>query len=231
MANMTSDEVTRPPATRGDVEDVVCRLLTSGGAVLVVVDSTTDGRYFRCEGCGNSTRTDESRYTMISQAITHAKSCPERAGDRRDTAAELAKEVAIELRAELPRIDSRAAAGVALAAAILVAIVSQTPMIQPIYALGVVSAALLTIAIALFLTVLVPAPALPSQRTLLAHHTEAEVWDAFAGSDRLRYHSSNAVETLAQIQNRQTLLRIAFGLGLLALALIAAAASIGLLMS
>src|SRR3954467_13657958 len=40
-------------------------------------------------------------------------------------AVEIAKDLVVDLRAELPRIDARAAAGVALVAAILVSVVTQ----------------------------------------------------------------------------------------------------------
>lgn len=80
--------------------------------------------------------------------------------------AEIAKELVVDLRAELPRIDARAAAGTALAAAVLVSVVSQAPREMPIYVVGVVAAALLTIALFLFLLVLLPTPTLPSHQSL-----------------------------------------------------------------
>jgi hypothetical protein len=77
-------------------------------------------------------------------------------------AAEVAKELVADLRAELPRIDARAAAGVALTAAVLVSVVNQAPVAMPIYAVAVAAAVLLTIALLLFLMVLLPTPTLPS---------------------------------------------------------------------
>jgi hypothetical protein len=59
-------------------------------------------------------------------------------------AAEIAKELVVDLRSELPRIDARAAAGVVLAAAVPVSVVSQAPQAMPIYAIAVVDAAFLT---------------------------------------------------------------------------------------
>jgi hypothetical protein len=76
-------------------------------------------------------------------------------------AAEVAKELVADLRAELPRIDARAAAGVALTAAVLVSVVNQAPVAMPIYAVAVAAAVLLTIALLLFLMVLLPTPTLP----------------------------------------------------------------------
>jgi hypothetical protein len=88
------------------------------------------------------------------------------AGGYPDTV-DIAREIAIDLRAELSRIDSRAAAGVALVAAILVGVVSQTPARMPIFAVAIAAAILLTIALLLFLMVLLPTPTLPSQRSLV----------------------------------------------------------------
>ena len=86
---------------------------------------------------------------------------------KRQDAAEIAKELVVDLRSELPRIDARAAAGVALTAAVLVSVVSQAPAAMPIYAIAVVAAALLTIALLLFLMVLLPTPTLLSHQSLL----------------------------------------------------------------
>jgi hypothetical protein len=82
-------------------------------------------------------------------------------------AAEIAKEIVVDLRSELPRVDARAAAGVALTAAILVGVVSQAPASMPIYAVAVAAAAMLTIALLLFLLVLLPSPTLLSHQWLL----------------------------------------------------------------
>src|SRR3954449_2255396 len=70
--------------------------------------------------------------------------------------ADMARELVIDLRAELPRIDARAAAGAALTAAVLVSVVTQAPKPSPVYAFGVSAAVLLTIALLLFLAVLFP---------------------------------------------------------------------------
>src|SRR4051794_35793465 len=73
--------------------------------------------------------------------------------------AEVAGELLLDLRTELPRLDARAAAGAALTGAILVAVVTQR-LPDAIYVFGVVAAVLLTLAILLFLAVLLPS-ALP----------------------------------------------------------------------
>ena len=78
---------------------------------------------------------------------------------------EIAKDLVVDLRAELPRIDARAAAGVALVAAILVSVVTQIRLPMPIYPLAV--AAFLTVALLLFLMVLLPTPTLPAHQSLV----------------------------------------------------------------
>lgn len=93
----------------------------------------------------------------------------------RQDAAEMAKELVVDLRAELPRIDARAAAGVALTAAILLGVVPQAPPAMPIYAVAVIAAALLTVALLLFLTVLLPSPTLLSHQILLRDQPGAAV--------------------------------------------------------
>jgi hypothetical protein len=102
----------------------------------------------------------------------------------RQDAAEIAKELVIDLRSELPRLDARAAAGVALAAAILLGVVGQAPVGMPIYAVAVIAAALLTVALLLFLTVLLPSPHLLSHQNLLRDQPGAAVGppDASAGA-------------------------------------------------
>jgi hypothetical protein len=82
-------------------------------------------------------------------------------------AAEIAKEIVVDLRSGLPRVDARAAAGVALTAALLVGVVSQAPASMPIYAVAVAAAAMLTIALLLFLLVLLPSPTLFSRQWLV----------------------------------------------------------------
>jgi hypothetical protein len=93
-------------------------------------------------------------------------------GSPEDTV-EISRELAIDLRAELSRIDSRAAAGVALIAAILVGVVSQAPTKMPIFAVAVAAAILLTAALLLFLMVLLPTPTLPSHRALVGGRTSS----------------------------------------------------------
>jgi hypothetical protein len=87
--------------------------------------------------------------------------------------AELAKELVMDLRSELTRIDARAAAGVALSAAVLLGLVGQTSMAAPIYWVAIVAAVLLTLAVLLFLVVLLPSPNLLIHQVVLTEPPDA----------------------------------------------------------
>jgi hypothetical protein len=82
----------------------------------------------------------------------------------------------VDLRAELPRIDARAAAGVALTAAVLVSVVTQVRLRMPVLAVAVAAAALLTVALLLFLMVLLPTPTLPSHQSII-HSRPGEAYE------------------------------------------------------
>ena len=162
----------------------------------------------------------------------------------KDTA-EIAKELVVDLRAELPRIDARAAAGTALAAAVLVSVVSQAPREMPIYAFGVVAAVLLTIALFLFLMVLLPTPTLPSHRSLVMaqkdgavrrrRRRDAEVKKLedmgrqlaaeLTGLNRTEYYATVAIQIGAQVRAKQRLLLCAFVSGALSVAALALGAT------
>ncbi len=93
---------------------------------------------------------------------------------RTQNAVEIAKDLVVDLRAELPRIDARAAAGVALTAAVLVSVVTQVRLRMPVFAVAVAAAALLTVALLLFLMVLLPTPTLPSNQSLVRSQDDAD---------------------------------------------------------
>jgi hypothetical protein len=86
---------------------------------------------------------------------------------RTQNALEIAKDLVADLRAELPRIDARAAAGVALTAAVLVGVVTQVRLRMPVFAVAVAAAAFLTVSLLLFLMVLLPTPTLPLHQSLV----------------------------------------------------------------
>jgi len=111
----------------------------------------------------------EGRVQTLSRANEHAGQCRAISNPRYREAA--------DVRAELPRIDARAAAGIALSAAVLIGAVGQAqPM--PILAFMVVAAALLTLVLLLFFTVLLPAPAKASKASIRrwASSTTGKPW-------------------------------------------------------
>jgi hypothetical protein len=95
---------------------------------------------------------------------------------RTQNAVEIAQDLVVDLRAELPRIDARAAAGVALTAAVLVSVVTQVRLRMPVLAVAVAAAALLTVALLLFLMVLLPTPTLPSHQSII-HSRPGEAYE------------------------------------------------------
>src|SRR3954452_3741224 len=92
----------------------------------------------------------------LSQHDAGSRDLPTHSLADQEKVADMARELLIDLRAELPRIDARAAAGAALTAAVLVSVVTQAPIPMPVYAFGVAAAVLLTLALLLFLLVLFP---------------------------------------------------------------------------
>ena len=165
-------------------------------------------------------------------------------GPRNAAVAEMARETVIDLRAELPRIDARAAAGAALTAAVLVSVVSQGPVSSPVYALRVSAAVLLTIALLLFLATLFPSTTIaghPSaaraerrakaQRQRPSLEAQARNLVArLAETDPVQFYAEKAVALHAQIRTRQMLLALAFVAGLLAVAALASGASLALVL-
>jgi len=99
----------------------------------------------------------------------------------RQASAELAKELVIDLRSELTRIDARAAAGVALSAAVLLGLVGQTSIAAPIYWVALFAAVLLTLAVLLFLVVLLPSPNLLIHQVFLKERPTAPLNPLRAG--------------------------------------------------
>ena len=134
------------------------------------------------------------------------------------------------MRAELPRIDARAAAGIALSAAVLIGVAGQAPP-APILHFAVVAAALLTIALLLFFTVLLPTSGNASQ---VAIHRWAEfkngedLADELATWDRAVYHASVAIELSTVVRAKHRRLTLALFAGALAVLALACGASYSL---
>jgi hypothetical protein len=160
---------------------------------------------------------------------------------------EISRELAIDLRAELSRIDSRAAAGVVLIAAILVGVVSQAPTKMSIFAVAVAAAILLTATMLLFLMVLLSTPTLPSHRALVGVRTSSgrstpelkrvaleergkQLAIELMRLDRPEYYATVAIEINAQVHARERLLMVAFISGTLGVATLALGASWALLL-
>lgn len=150
----------------------------------------------------------------------------------------------IDLRAELPRIDARAAAGVALTAAVLVSVVTQGPVSSPVYALRVSAAVLLTVALLLFLAALFPSTtiaghpsAAPAEQRARAPKQRPSRQDQasnlvarLANTDPVHFYAERAVRLQNHIRTKQRLLALAFVAGLLAVAALASGASLALLL-
>lgn len=172
----------------------------------------------------------------------------ESSADQTDTreAVEIAKEIVLDLRAEFPRLDARAAAGVALSGALLVSIVTQQILPSAIYYFGIFAAVFLTLALLSFLVVLYPG------RSAGWRYVDKEInrWNirqpkgtrgepaavmtvltnGLIAADRLAYYSSMIYTMSAQVLAKQRLLRLAFVFGLLAVAVLAVGATSALLM-
>ncbi len=165
-------------------------------------------------------------------------------GPRNAAVAEMARETFIDLRAELPRIDARAAAGAALTAAVLVSVVTQGPVSSPVYVLRVSAAVLLTIALLLFLAVLFPSAEVavyPSkvsagQRSRAAKQRPSpqdqvsNLVATLANTDPVHFYAEKAIRLQDHIRTKQLLLALALVAGLLAVAALASGASLALLL-
>lgn len=162
-----------------------------------------------------------------------------------EQAIEVARELILDLRAELPRLDARAAAGAALTGALLVGVVTQQSLPTPIYTFGVLAAALLTIALLAFLSVLIPnrnvgrryvdnqvaggREGRATRRRASDHRSDAQrLATGLAALCRVEYYTSVVVHMSAQVRKKHCLLSFAFVSGLLAIATLAAGASTAL---
>jgi hypothetical protein len=162
----------------------------------------------------------------------------------RDLAVEIARDLLLDLRAELPRLDARAAAGAALAGAILIGVVSVGTLPMPIYTFGVIAAALLTIALLAFLAVLLPDRNIgrlhvnyemppsdvdPASRSALDPRANAHrLAAALTSMDRVEYFTSVLIQMSTQVRRKNSVLTFAFASGLLAIATLAVGAATAL---
>lgn len=128
--------------------------LTRGGALVV---SSPQGRHrwaYRCDGCG--TRGTARSHAPANRHASRCRGAPDPAARE---AAERVQEVIAELRSELPQVDARAAAGIALTSAVLIGTVTAAPLTMPAFAFAAAGAALLTVALLGFVAVLLPSQA------------------------------------------------------------------------
>ena len=149
---------------------------------------------------------------------------PDRSAEEPDRSeVEIAKELVLDLRAELPRLDARAAAGVALTGALLVSLVTQQSLPMPVFAITVVAAALLTIALLTFLAVLSPRPSASrryiddqvdegraTRRPVDSEVAVARLAAGLAATGRVAYYCSMIVDMSTHVRGKERLLRAAF---------------------
>ena len=216
-----------PDPAKSRQQDSICWYVTLGGCQ-VTVSANAQGSYsYRCQGCNAQQDKAEGRVQTLSHANEHAGQCRAISNPRYREVADIARELSADVRAELPRIDARAAAGIALSAAVLIGAVGQAqPM--PILAFMVVAAALLTLALLLFFTVLLPVPAKASKASIRRWATfkngEA-LADELANWDRALYHATAAIELSSVVRTKHTRLMLGLYAGSLAVLVLASGAA------
>jgi len=226
------DDADGAPGVRPRASDELaeCWYRTLGGAV-VVVATTALGLRFQCQGCHEESDWLADQQRANSQANAHASRCHSTPDPNVELSATAAAQVALELRADLQRIEAKAAAGIALSAAVLLGVIAQTPHAQPVFSFGVGAAALLTIAVLGFFTVLLPRK-LGGAHSALAEVARSMRRGSIADDHGLgRLHSYRAAvveELLEQVQAKDRRLALALTAGALAVVLLAAGATIAL---
>jgi hypothetical protein len=154
---------------------------------------------------------------------------PMAAAPEEPDAAEIAHELLLDLRAELPRLDARAAAGTALTGAVLVAVMTQR-LPASVHVFRVVAVVALTLALVTFLAAL-----LPGGRADLrgVGRSDAERVEALRSylqrATRTEYYVTAVSGLQGQVRSKAFLLRVALVLGLLGILTLAAGASYALL--
>ena len=214
----------RPEFAKSRQEDSNCWYLTLGGCQVTVSADDQGGYSYRCEGCGAQQDRAGQRESALVRANEHASKCRAISNPRFRDVSDIARELSADVRAELPRIDARAAAGIALSAAVLIGVVGQ-PQPMPIFAFMVVAASLLTLALLLFFTVLLPVPPKGSKASIRRWATfdnGQALEDELAGWDRALYHTTAAIELSSVVRSKH--MRLSLGLYAGALAVLALAA-------
>jgi hypothetical protein len=128
---------------------------TIGGALTTVYADSQGEHDYRCAGCGERGQRSKNIKTIQVNANDHAASCHSAPDPRIQQALEIARSITMDVSAELPRIDAKAAAGTALSVALIVGLVStQKPSASPVFVAAVIGGVFLTIALLLFLAAL-----------------------------------------------------------------------------
>jgi hypothetical protein len=215
----------RPDPGQSRQDDSIWYLTVVG--YQVTVSSNDQGGYrYRCEGCNAQQDRASERARALSEANEHASICRAMSSRRAKDVEDIARELYADVRAELPRIDARAAAGIALSGVVLIGAVGQAqPM--PILAFMVVAAGLLTVALLLFFTVLLPVPAKASPASVRSWATFANgqaLAEHLASWPRAFYHTTSAIELSSVVRTKHTRLTLGLYAGALAVLTLAAGA-------
>ena len=122
----------RPDPAQSKQDDPICWYLTVVGHQ-VTVSLNGQGAYrYHCEGCNVQEDRRSERAQVLSEANEHASRCRAMSSRRAKDVEDIARELYADVRAELPRIDARAAAGIAISGAVLIGAVGQAqPMPIP----------------------------------------------------------------------------------------------------
>lgn len=222
----------RPNLAQSKQDNPICWYLTVVGyQVTVFLNGQGDYRY-HCEGCNVQEDRPSERAQVLSDANEHASKCRAMSSRRAKDVEDVARELYADVRAELPRIDARAAAGIAISGAVLIGAIGQAQP-RPILEFMVVAAVLLTVALLLFFTVLLPVPSKASPASVRS-------WATFASGDALAehlaswprafYHTTSAIELSAVVRTKHMRLTLGLYAGAIALLTLAAGACYSLIL-
>jgi len=204
-------------------------LTLSGSHVELIADDRGLHRY-HCTGCDTYSNRPEGRQPALKHANEHASQCRATSHLWSGNVTQIAQDVTADVRAELPRIDARAAAGIALSAAVLIGVTGQPPP-MPILPFAIVAAGLLTVSVLLFFTVLLPAPSGASRvsiRRWAEFKSGEDLANELATWDRAVYHASAAIELSSVVRAKHKRLVLAVVAGALAVLTLAFGASYAL---
>lgn len=204
--------------------------MTAGGALVTVAGVNDESYEYHCAGCGEGSDRPDGREPIHAEVNDHAATCRAIPDPHAAAIGDLAREIASDLRAELPRLETKAAAGIALSAAILVGLVGiQTPLSESVAAFGVLGAVFLSSALLLCLAVLLPGPNQRSRSAVLGwlddDDTQAPT-DELRRWERTSYHATVVAELSAMVRTKQHRLRLALGSGFVAVVILALGAGV-----